>query len=215
MRTTLVAASLLMSAVSVSASVDAAVLTQALGDQDFTDGQQVGSATFTAANGADPAPFNTLIGTDVVGPNFSASWTFAGPAIANVSSASILIGLYEGDSSAPGDQVQSFTLNGTVNLTALLNTAMNAKGGLTGHEDYYTVNLPAAALTEVATGQATFSLTLQNGLGVLGPTDFNGAGLDFATLTVVTQAVPEPSAWSLSLLLGAGLLYARRFRKRR
>jgi hypothetical protein len=215
MRATLIAATLLVSAASVSTSVDAAVLTQMLGDQDFTDGQAVGSGTFTAANAGDPAPFNTLVGSDVVGPNFSASWTYSGAPIANVASASILIGLYEGDSSAAGDQAASFTLNGTVNLTALLNTAMNAKGGLTGHEDYYTVNLPAAALTEIATGQATFSLTLQNGLGVLGPTDFNGAGLDFATLTVVTQAVPEPAAWSLSLLLGVSLLCARRFSKRR
>src|SRR5690349_16184224 len=122
MRTTLLAASLLASAMSVS-TVDAAVITQMLGDQDFTDGQQVGSGTFTAANAGDPAPFNTIIGTDIFGPNFSTSWTFSGPPISNVASASILIGLYEGDSSGSGDQAATFTLNGTINLTALLNTA--------------------------------------------------------------------------------------------
>ncbi len=215
MKTELVAAILLASALSISPSVGAAVLTQTLGDQDFVDGAAVGSGTFTSANGGDPAPFNTLAGSDIVGPNFAASWTFSGPPISNVSSASILIGLYEGDSSATGDQVKSFTLNSTIDLTGSLNAAMNAKGGLSGHEDYYTVVLPASALAQVATGQATFSLALQNGLGVLGPTDFNGAGLDFATLTVNTPVVPEPTAWSLSLLIGAGLLAARRFGKRR
>src|SRR3954468_8893807 len=215
MKTYLLSAILLASALSISPSVGAAVLTQTLGDQDFADGDAVGSGTFTGANGGDPAPFNTIAGSDIFGPNFGVSWTFSGPPISNVTSASILIGLYEGDSSASGDQVRTFTLNSTIDLTASLNAAMNAKGGLSGHEDYYTVALPASALAQVATGQATFSLALQNGLGLLGPTDFNGAGLAFSTLTVNTQVVPEPAAWSLSLLIGAGLLAARRFGQRR
>jgi hypothetical protein len=199
-----------------SFSASGALLSQTLGDQDFTDGQLVGSGTFTAASGGDPAPFNTVIGSDAAS-NFSTSWTFngyGGPIATAISSASILIGLWEGDSSAAGDQVVSFTLNGTTNLTGLLNTAMNAKGGLTGHEDWYTVDLPTSAFTELATGSATFSLALQNGLGVLGPAPFNGAGLDFSTLSINTATpgrVPEPATLSLVLLgvIGGGLASRR------
>src|SRR3954468_22025447 len=135
MKTYLLSAILLASALSISPSVGAAVLTQTLGDQDCADGDAVGSGTFTGANGGDPAPFNTLAGSsDIFGPNFAVSWTFSGSPISNVTSASILIGLYEGDSSASGDQVKTFTLNSTIDLTASLNAAMNAKGGLSGHE---------------------------------------------------------------------------------
>src|SRR3954463_4416566 len=117
MKTHLLSAILLASAVSISPSVGAAVLTQTLGDQDFADGDAPGSGIFTGANGGDPAPFHPLPGsTDIFGPNFAVSWPFSGPPISNVTSASILIGLYEGDSSASGDQVKTFTLNSTIDL---------------------------------------------------------------------------------------------------
>jgi len=96
-----------------------------------------------------------------------------------------------------------------VDLAGTLNTAMNAKGGLTGHEDWYTVNLPASAFTELATGSATFALALQNGLGVLGPTDFNAGGIDYSTLTIRT--IPEPRTWFILLLGAASGFVARRF----
>jgi hypothetical protein len=201
-----------MAALSLNGPANAAVATQTLGDQDFTDGQAVGSGAFTAANSGDPSPFNTIIGSDILGPNFSASWTFDGygtPAAAGIRSASVLIGLFEGDGSAAGNQVASFTLNGTTDLTGDLNTVVNAKGGLTGREDWYTVKLPASVFSQLASGNVTFALTLQNGLGVLGTTDFNGAGVDFSTLTVTT--VPEPAMWSM-LLVGAALGFTARKR---
>lgn len=211
----------------------AGTLSQQLGDIDFPSdpglpngdpdaiNHRIGTATFTSANGGDPAPFNQFIGSDVTGgSNFTASWTFAaygGPIADPVLSATIQIGLYDGDSAATGNQVAAFTVDG-VDLTALLNAVLEATPAYTGTEVYYTVDLPAAALAALTDGSATFSLTLQGpGSGILGDTPNNGAGLDFAALSISTDTgngggpTPVPAPGTLALaLLGLGLVRWRR-----
>lgn len=204
-----------------TAPAGAVILSETLGDVDFTDGQAgIGNITFTNANGGDPSPFNTIIGVETSpGSDFSTSWTFSaygGPIAAPITSASLQIGLWEGDGAAAGDQVASFFVGG-VDLTSLLNTALNAKGGLNTSEDWYSVTLPSSVFAALATGTTNVSLTLQNGAGALGPTPSNSAGVDFSTLTIstdpiVTTPVPAPSVLPL---LAFGLLTVPAWRRQR
>jgi len=203
-------------------AANAALITQTLGDVDFSNGQtSIGTATFTGAGAGDPAPFNSFIGSDVNGPNFSTSFAFNYGAIADsITSAAIQIGLYDGDSVAFGNQVAAYSVDG-FDLTALLNAVMEATPGASGQENYYAVALPTAALALLADGSATFSLSLQPpGSGVLGDTPFNGAGLDFATFTISTESrptttVPEPTSVSLLLAGLTSLLAGGALRRRR
>jgi hypothetical protein len=178
----------------------------------------VGAGTFNTASAAEPSPFNAVIGSDVVGPNFSANWTFNyGPIADTITSATLEIGLLDGDSGAPGNQVASYEIGG-VDLTALLNTVMEGDPGLNSVEYYDTISLPNSAFSLLASGSPTVSLTLQGpGLGVLGTTTFNAAALDFSTITINTigTATPLPAALPLFATgLGAlGLLGWRRKRK--
>ena len=220
-RKTLSAVPMLAVAMVYSSLANGAVISQMLGDADFTNGQTaIGTATFTGANAGDPAPFNQFIGSDVSGPNFSASWTFTYGAIAStISSATLQIGLLDGDSVAAGNQVASYTIGG-VDLTALLNTVMEATQGASGQENYYQITLPSTVFSLLALGNPTVSLALQGpGHGVLGDTNFNGAGLDFSTITINTSdavgATPLPTALPLFAagLGGLGLLGWRRKKK--
>jgi hypothetical protein len=201
----------------VSRPAIGATISTTIGSQHFTDGQVVGSAVFAAALSGQPAPFDAIIGSDITGPNFSGAWTFhytlgAGETI---TSASIAIGVWDGDSEAAANQVGSFTLN-TVDLTAPLNAAFEGHGGATGEYDVYSATIPISAFASLAGGSATFSLGLAApGLGVLGTTDFNGAGVDFSTLQLVTSTpatIPEPATWGM-LAAGAALaaIARRRF----
>jgi hypothetical protein len=126
-----------------------------------------------------------------------------------------LLGVWDGDSQAGGNQVGSFTLNSTVDLTVPLNAAFEGHGGATGEYDVYSATIPANAFASLAGGSATFNLALAApGLGVLGSTDFNGAGVDFSTLQLVTSTpvtTPEPATWGL---LTAGAMLAAMGRRR-
>lgn len=182
----------------------AGTLTEQLGVQSFNSGDIVPSGTFTTA--ADTGIFNTVIGADnnSIGPNFSASWTFSsyGPVVDPVVGATLLIASWDFDTNVTTiSHVLSFDMNGTP-LTAILDTAFKANPNTnatplnSSQIMWYTITLPNTTFAQLATGSATFNLTLQNGRGTLGNTTFNGGGMDFSTLTVDTQApqtVPEPS----------------------
>ena len=221
----------LMAGVSVAlaaGSAGAATLVQTLGTVVQVDGSAVvngqtfASGAFTGSS--DPLPFDVQNGLDGSGPNFSASWTFsyAGPA-EPVNGGSLLFGLYDGDSAATGDQVALFTLN-DIDLTAALNAALEATPGGQSQEVFYSLVLPSSVYDALASGSVTFALQLKGpGLGVLGETSFNGAILDFATLTVNSRdpqgpgnpggGVPEPSSWAL-MIAGFGLAGASLRRRR-
>jgi hypothetical protein len=202
-----------------SALANATTISQTLGGVDFTNGQTVGAGTFNAASSGQPAPFNAFIGSDISGPNFSGTWTFSYGAIADtITGATLEIGLLDGDSAAPGNQVASYSIGG-IDLTSLLNTVMEASPGANSVEVYYTITLPSSTFSILAGGSPTVSLTLQGpGLGVLGTTTFNGAALDFSTVTIDTgtgTATPLPAALPLFAtgIGGLGLLGWRRKRK--
>lgn len=201
----------------------AGLLTHTLGSAapSFSDGQTgIAVATYNAAVAGNAAPFNGFIGADG-GPNFSAAWAYSYAAIGDpILSATLTLGVYDHDSSASGDQVSAFSLGG-IDLTALLNTAFEGAGGTHGEYNIYTINLPGTTFAALAGGTPGLSLALQApGLGVLGNTNFNGAGLDFSRLSITTDdgtnqgVIPEPSTW---MLLGTGvaaLVFGRRLRRR-
>jgi hypothetical protein len=195
-------------------SSEAALITQMLGHQAYPDGTKVGTATFATAHAGDPAPFDgTFIGTDGTGPNFAASWTFNYGALSNVTAATLALGILDSDSAAPGNQVASITLNGSIDLTTPLNVAFEANPSASGFVNDYTITLPGSAFLQLETGSATFALTLQGpGLGVLGTTPFNGAALDFSTISITTQPTPEPTSVVL-LCTGALALLIYRLRR--
>lgn len=168
-----------------------------LGDQDFADGATPTTGAFLTAGSGELAPFDgQFIGSDgsPTGPNFSASWTFTYTALsaAGISSASLVLGIYDHESAASGNQVVSFTMNG-VDLTASMNTLFEAHGGASREDNVYTLALPTSVFSNLASGSVTFALSLAGpGLGVFGETPFNGAALDFSTLSILTQQTPPP-----------------------
>ena len=178
-----------------------------LGTQHFTDGQLISGDEYTAAVSGQLAPFNDFIGSDL-SSHFSASYSFAFAA-QPISSATFALGIFDADSAAEGDQVGAFSING-IDLTRLLNAAFNSHGGTQREYNVFTITLPTNVLVSIATGQANIALTLAGpGLaGIAGdsslPSSFNGAGLDFSTLTLnpTTNAVPEPSSLALVTLAG-------------
>ena len=189
-----------------------------LGQTTLTPGTTVNSATFAAAAAGQPAPFNAACGSDPFS-NCSASWTFLYtlPAGDTITNATLSLGIVDIDSAAPGNQVGSFTLDGTDDLTVLLNAASNGLNGGAGapnsQYDILMITLPSADLAGLSSGSATFALTLSGpGLGVLGTTPFNGADLAFSTLDITATEgstppppTPEPATWAL-LLTGIAAL---------
>ncbi|NOT85109.1 MAG: hypothetical protein HOP02_10130 [Methylococcaceae bacterium] len=212
-------ASVLMLSTALVGSPASATTVQTLGVQNFfTDGAKISTGEFLGqvapkiVGDTQPsnsvAPFNQFIGSDSAS-NFSTSWTFSYGALADVTAGSLQLGIYDHDSAAPGSQIASFSLNG-IDLTTELNGLFEANGGSANSlYNIYTLTLPTSTLTQLASGTATFNLTLQGlGLSVLGRTNTNGAGLDFSRLTVTT--VPLPASGSLLLFGLTGLLAARR-----
>lgn len=184
-----------------------------LGDQDFADGATPTTGAFLTAGTGEPAPFDGVFnGSDVSGPNFSASWTFSYGAIADtITGGSLTFGIYDHESAASGNQVASFTVNG-VDFTGALNTLFESHGGTSREDNVYTLTLPASTFAGLASGTVNVSLSLAGpGLGLFGETDFNGAALDFSTLDIAT-AVPEPLTSTL-LLLGVPAVFAAARRK--
>lgn len=179
-----------------------------LGTNEFPEGP-LAPGTFTTSS--DPAPFNDLSGGDTTGnASFSFTFAFAVP-VSPVTSASILLSLYELDSIAAGNQIGSFTLNG-LDFTANLNAISEASPAANSTIKYLDLVLPASAYAQIQTGTVNIFLSFAGpGQGVLNPpTTFNGGGIDFAQLTYDTvQGVPEPSTFILAV--GGGLaIYLRK-----
>ena len=184
----------------------------------FADGStnaRVG--TWNTAVAGNPAPFNAYNGSDVSGPSFTATWQYSFAPLGTITAATLTIGIYDLDSAAAGNQILSL-VEGANDLTSLLNTVAEGLHGGTGsvNNEYnlLTIALPASTFADIEGGAPSFTLTLQGpGLGALGSTTFNGAGIDLATITTTSDTTPEPATWMLSAagLLG-GMLF-RRFRR--
>lgn len=195
---------------SAMAAEGAIIVQQTQGEQDFANLTVVTSGPYTTAGANENSPFNQIFGGDAVA-NGSFSWTFTfAPIVQQIGSATLLMALYETESSAGGDQFASFTLNG-VNLTAAMNALHEGTAGAGSQIVHYTLNLPSSVFSQLATGTVTLSLTLQGpGIGVLGPTTFNGGGIDFSTLTI-NDEIPEPGT---GFLVGGAVLAALWARRR-
>ena len=123
----------LMSAAGVTGAAQAGVIVT-LGEQDFEDGELVvGSATYNIRQIGEPAPFDIHRGNDGapgnVGQDFSESFTFNFIAPSNgIKSARLTLGMYDHDSAAPGNQVDSFSLDG-LDITSVLSSEVESRGG--------------------------------------------------------------------------------------
>ena len=210
-----------------SSLVSGAVISTPLGNTtpSFADGSHPSSAT-VLANLTGPAPFNAFCGSDTganASTNCSANWTFnyTIPSGATIVSATLTLGIWDIDSATAANQsaslqVNSYSLAG-VDLTTLLNTASEALNGGTGatnnEYDILTVTIPTSAFNAMMSGIATASLGLKApGLGVLGNSPSNGAGLLFSRLDITAaEPTPEPSFVTLvPVALGAFAFFRRR-----
>jgi len=191
----------------------------------FAPGSIVPAGTFNATVKSQPFPFNGIIGSNTgVNMNFSAMWTFTYPTDGGFTGATLTIGILDSPWEGPTatnttpkntSQVKSFTLDpGTLNLdlTGLLNAEINTVGTGINTYEIDQITIPEADLSALASGTATFSLTLQgpgNEVSLLGTPKVNlpspslAAGLGFSTL----HLTPEPATWLLLLtgILGFGI----------
>jgi hypothetical protein len=197
------AAALLLATCVLTAPAAAQTIT--LGQQDFANGAFTDLGAFNTAGAGEAAPFNAFQGGDPSGSaNASFAFTFNYPSLGSITGATLTFGIFDLDSQASGSQIASFVLNGSQDLTALLDAASEASPAAQLEVRVFSLALPSSVFASLAGGTAAFTLTLQGpSLGVSGELPNNGAGLDFATLQLNTSTVPEPSTWAL---LGTGLL---------
>lgn len=202
---------------------NAAIITDTMGNgaSGLVDGTAYGLVPdILNAQAGQAAPFDAGYGG--LFSSFDVSWVHSFGAIADtIVSASLTIGLYEHDPGSPGDQVESFLLDGNA-MTGTLNGLFNvddaggANGETSGVYNEYTIDL-AAMLADLADGIANLSLALQGpevNPGLFGGPSVeqnNGAHIIFSTLNIVTRdggtppgQIPEPGI--LSLILAGGLL---------
>jgi hypothetical protein len=197
-------------------------VTVTLGTQSATaDGSLLTIAQWIAAN---PSPLFAFSGfDDNVGPSFSNIMNFGYTPIAgNILSASLTLGIYDHDSATAGNQVSSFSIDGT-NLTTEMNAVFETPGAgqtgfFTGEFNIFTLNLGSGLFSSLSDGSASASLALQNGMAS-SSTTFNGASISFARLVIETAdtqpptQAPEPASFVL-LLAGIPALAALRKRSR-
>ncbi|HEY2662845.1 MAG TPA: hypothetical protein VGI47_00795 [Candidatus Binataceae bacterium] len=208
-----------------SSLVNGAVISTSLGNTapGFANNSIQTTAAVNTAQTGQPAPFTGNCGSDAT-TNCSASWTFnySVPSGQTVTAATLVLGIWDIDSGAPGNQVASYLLTGGDNLTSSLNMvaeALNSNLGSNNSEyDVLSVTIPNTSFGQLALGTAQISLALQGpGLGVIANNNpqFNGAKLVFSTLTLETsdgmQPTPEPSFITLvPIALGAFAFFRRR-----
>ena len=191
----------------------------------FTNGQHpISTTTILTTQSGQPAPFGSICGSDAGSngsTNCSASWTLPNYSVMGqtITGATLTLGIWDIDSAAMGNQVASYLLTGGDNLTALLNADAESVQSVNSEYDVFSVTIPTTSFALLEEGSASISLALQGpGLGALGNSPSNGAGLIFSTLDLQTTpntATPEPSLLPL-LLSGLGaIILTSRLRKQR
>ncbi len=222
---------LLMGLLGLTGIAQATVITSTLGNSTpgFNDGDTPAVFLVGAAQSGQPAPFDQSYGNDILPSDFfNVSWNHSYvPIVDTILSAIITFGIVDHDSSASGNQLDSFIFDGT-DLTTDLNLLFEAAGeGADGQYDIYSLALPNIIFADLTDGLATVALSLQEpGLvtplfPLPGPNPpiesiSNGANLIFSSLEITTREatpVPEPSALALSLL-GLGILFWQQYRRR-
>ena len=178
-----------------------------VGGTPAADGQVVASSAWTGST--DPLPFDVRSGFDD-NTNFSVAWsqTYTAPG-GSVESATLLLGLYDVDSLAAGNQIGLLTLNG-IDLTAILNAIVESKPYDSLTYGLYEIALPSTTYAALLGGNLSFQLNL-TGPGRVGDgmaTTHNAGIIDFSRVTITTStgtapAVPEPGTWAM-MLLGFG-----------
>ncbi len=199
----------------LAGQLEAGLITQTLGNGTpaFADGDALTILDLLAAQSGQVPPFDAGIGIEILGPNFSADWTFAYGIADPILSASIVIGIADHDSAASGSQLASFGFDGH-DLSGDLDTLFEASSSGDQVYNVYTIPLLPLLFPSLADGAATFSLALSGpGLvtalpifgGGVSESSFNGAHLIFSTLSITTEDtvpppdVPEPAT---TLLFG-------------
>lgn len=218
----------------------AATITSSLGNtaSGLVDGSTPAGFMLGGIQSGQPAPFNAACGSDAVGPNCSASWSHVYGAIADpILSASLSIGIVDHDSAAEGNQLASFSLDGSDFVTPM-GALFEGSGGGDGEYNVYTLDLLGAGLSTADLADGLLMVAL--GLGGPGQTTctlafacpeepvvpvvlaslFNGANLIFSTLAIETRdgplpVIPIPAAAPLfaSALVLFGL-YRRRIQRK-
>src|SRR5580658_9785571 len=148
----------------------------------FTNGSLVTSAAYAAAVSGKSAPFNGFCGSISKGDCTDVSWTFdyTVPAGNTITGAELTLGILDIESSyGTGTPVGSFTLDGTDDLTSILNSAAVATDSVSTEYNILQIGIPGTDLTDLSNGVATFELTLSGpGRGVLGLTASHVSGLE-------------------------------------
>jgi hypothetical protein len=183
------------------------------GTNEFVNGVSLTPTQFMT--GVDPAPFNIATGDLAANASFSFTFDSYGTP-SGITTATVVLGLYDLDSAASGNQIGSFTFGG-VDLTSALNAVSETANAANGTITYLTLTLPSSTFAAIQSGNVPVALSFQGpGLGVLGETTFNGGGIDFAEIIYNTGPItPEPSSFLLAAGGGLAILLRKRWRLRR
>lgn len=171
------------------------------------------------------APFNAIIGHEILTNPANTSWSFNYAAIADtIVSATFSFGIWDIDSASSGSQLDAFSLDGN-DLTSELDTRFEAGGGsLDLQYDVYSFDLDASFFADLSDGLFTADLDI-GGTGLstnaltaeVTESDNNRYGLIYSNLVINTEdssqppnPVPEPSS---ILLFVAALLGLKRYRQ--
>lgn len=188
---------LVFSLMTIAPAANAGLITITLGNGEpiFSDSTpQI--LEILAAQTGQTGVFNGVHGNSVNDDPDLIGWLFnnGGAITDTIISASISIGLWDIDSSAAGDQLEAFTLDG-FNFNTILNTMFEDSGG-TSYEEFnvFTIDFDSSFFTNLTDGLLDVGLDI-GGVGIksdLSESPFNRYFLISSVLTIETEDFTEP-----------------------